>query len=145
MNDVDARTILRIPVSCRARSAGVVLAALLGALLLFACDPADSTLLPPCPFHALTGFHCPGCGTLRALHQLQHGNFAAAFSLNPLMVLCLPVVAYWLVSCLLRTVKGRDLPSVFVSALWIRVLLVVIVLFWALRNIPAYPLCLLAP
>ncbi|HUT12312.1 MAG TPA: DUF2752 domain-containing protein [Thermoguttaceae bacterium] len=144
MNDVEAKTVSRFLVSHRAGSAGVVMASLLGALILFAHDPANSSLFPACPFRALTGLHCPGCGTLRALHQLLHGNLAASFSLNPLMVVCLPVVAYWLVSCFLRAVNGRGLPSVLVSAIWIYVLLGVIVLFWVLRNVPHYPFSLLA-
>ena len=118
---------------------------LAGLVVLFAWDPADSSLFPPCPFHALTGFHCPGCGTLRALHELLHGNLAAAFGLNPLMVLCLPFVAYALVSSFIRSVGGRGMPAPFVPAFAIWMLLGAIVAFWVLRNVPLYPFTLLAP
>jgi len=118
---------------------------LAGLVVVFVWDPADSVLFPPCPFHALTGFHCPGCGTLRALHQLLHGNLVAAFLLNPLAVLCLPFVAYALVSGIIRSVGGRGMPTVCLPAPAVWTLLGAIVVFWVLRNVPVYPFSLLAP
>lgn len=38
-----------------------------------------------CPFYALTGLYCPGCGTCRALADVFHGRFAEAFSHNMLL------------------------------------------------------------
>ena len=116
-----------------------------GLVALVAVDPASSSFFPRCPFHSLTGLHCPGCGTLRGLHQLLHGNLRTAFSLNALMVSCLPLVVYGSVSGFVRMLSGRKLPGVFVPAVWIWMLLGVIVLFWIARNIPVYPFSLLAP
>src|ERR1041385_6710646 len=59
-------------------------------LILYEFDPAEGHY-PVCPFHYLTGLHCPGCGTLRALHQLLHGNVAAALSLNLLSTIAIPI------------------------------------------------------
>src|SRR5215467_1289585 len=56
----------------------------------FVFDPGHTGFFPICPFRALTGFTCPGCGSTRALHQLLHGNFSAAFKLNPLFLIGLP-------------------------------------------------------
>ena len=108
-------------------------------------DPADSSLIPPCPFLALTGFHCPGCGTLRALHQLLNGHLTAAFGLNPLTILALPFVGYAFLSTLVLAATGRRLPAMVIPVAWIWALLGAIILFWVLRNIPIYPFSLLAP
>jgi hypothetical protein len=116
-----------------------------GLVVLFLIDPAGSSAFPLCPLHAMTGLHCPGCGTLRALHQLLHGNLRAALGLNPLMVCSLPFVAYWCLGELMRGVGGWRLPRLFLPAAWIWVLLGVIVLFGIVRNIPYYPWSLLAP
>ena len=118
---------------------------LVGLALLFAVDPAGSRLFPRCPLFATTGLYCPGCGTSRALHQILHGNLSAAFRLNPLMVLLLPPVAYGLLGACVRRFSRRRLPTIVLPAVWIWALLGVVVLYWVLRNIPAYPLNLLAP
>jgi hypothetical protein len=51
---------------------------------LFVFDPAVTPWFPSCPWYALTGWSCPFCGSLRALHALLHGQFDAALRLNPL-------------------------------------------------------------
>jgi len=117
---------------------------LLGGVYLYAWNPAGSSMYPPCPFHALTGLHCPGCGTLRALHQLMHGNLKAALFLNPLAVLLLPAIAYTLLSGAWKTVGGKPFPTVFIPAFWIWLLLAMILAYWVLRNIPLYPFSLFA-
>ena len=39
----------------------------LGVAMLYTFDPRNGNAYPVCPFFGLTGYHCPGCGTLRAL------------------------------------------------------------------------------
>jgi hypothetical protein len=124
-------------------TAALVLCA--GGTCLFVCDPAASGIYPICRFHALTRLHCPGCGTGRAMHELLHGNVWAAMRLNPLAVLLLPPVAYGMLSIALQYVGRKPLPSKFIPAFWIWMLLAVIVLYWILRNVPYYPCTLLAP
>lgn len=102
-------------------------------------------LYPSCPFYALTGFHCPGCGTLRGLHQLLNGHPIAALDLNPLMVLTLPFLAYVFVSQILIAVRGRGLRRIFVKPYLITAIFWVVLAFWVLRNIPVYPFTILAP
>ena len=65
-----------------------------GVAVLYTFDPRNPGTYPICPFLGLTGYHCPGCGTLRALHQLLHGNIIAALGYNPFTVLSLPFIAY---------------------------------------------------
>ena len=141
----NSRTALQSLIPRRWQLATLVVAAFFGLSALLVVDPADSSLFPPCPFHALTGLHCPGCGTLRALHQLLDGNLRTAFLLNPLMVSFLPLIAYGFLSGVVRVVSGRNVPRVFLPAVWIWILLGVIILFWIARNIPVYPFSLLAP
>ncbi|HEY3351145.1 MAG TPA: DUF2752 domain-containing protein [Thermoanaerobaculia bacterium] len=67
-------------------------AALAGAVLFF-FDPATAGFYPPCLFKTFLGAQCPGCGSLRAAHQLLHGNFAAAWGLNPTLMIVGPLAA----------------------------------------------------
>lgn len=117
----------------------------IGLLLLWIFDPATSGVFPPCPVRYLTGWYCPGCGSLRAVHQLLHGNLWMAWTMNPLTVILLPFLIYGLLSSALQEIRGRRLPQPFLPATWIRALGVVIVLFGIARNLPVHPFNWLAP
>ena len=56
-------------------------------LLLTFFDPATTWWFPSCPFHALTGWLCPLCGSLRALHALALGSPRVALAFNPLTII----------------------------------------------------------
>jgi hypothetical protein len=127
----------------------ILLAGLTAAALAFAVlrafNPATSSLFPPCPFHALSGLYCPGCGSLRALHQLLNGHGRAAFAMNPLAVALFPFLLYGLVSQVSLQLRGRYLPRFFIPGAWIWGLGAIIIAFGILRNIPLAPFNLLAP
>ena len=113
--------------------------------LVYARNPEEAGFYPPCPFYFLTGLHCPGCGTLRGMHQLLRGDVLAAFGYNPFSMLMLPIIGYAFLSALLLTAWGRRLPTVFVHPTLIWGLLATVIAFWVLRNVPVYPFTLLAP
>jgi len=108
-------------------------------------DPASCGIFPPCPFHYLTGLYCPGCGSLRAIHQLLHGNLEAAWAMNPLTVLLLPFVGCALAADAMVRIRGRRLTGWILPGFWIQVLCGIIVVFGVVRNLPVYPFNLLAP
>lgn len=127
------------------KSVAIVGSVVAVSIVLFLVDPAGSKLYPPCPFYLLTDLHCPGCGTLRALHRLLHLNVSAALQLNPLTVFSVPFLCYAFLSRVSTDFTGKPLPKVFVPPALIWTLLAVIIAFWILRNIPFYPFSLLAP
>jgi hypothetical protein len=114
-------------------------------ILLRALDPATSRIFPPCPFLYLTGLYCPGCGSLRAIHQLLHGNFHEAWAMNPLSIMLFPFLGYGLMCEATFHLRGERLPQVTLPGAWIRALCAVILLFGIARNIPFRPFDLLAP
>lgn len=64
-----------------------------GAALFFAGhDPYHSQVFAPCPFRAVTGLRCPGCGGTRAMYSLLNGDLAGAIRMNPLVLVLYPVV-----------------------------------------------------
>ncbi|GAB6904069.1 DUF2752 domain-containing protein [Kineosporia succinea] len=70
-----------------------VAAAAAGAVgYLAAVDPNRPGHYPGCPILALTGFFCPGCGGLRAVHDLTRADVAGALSSNLVVTLAVPVV-----------------------------------------------------
>jgi hypothetical protein len=119
--------------------------AILALVFVRVFNPVTSGFFFPCPFNRLTGLYCPGCGTTRALHFLLHGHLDAALAMNPLMVISLPFLAYAFISYAMYGVRGRSLPKVFIHPTLIKLLFWVVVLFGVMRNLPFYPLTLLAP
>ncbi len=117
-------------------SAGVLVVAALVAAGLYVVDPARHAVYPACPLYVTTGLECPGCGGLRATHQLLHGHLAAAWALNPLAVLFVPLSAWFLVDAALTLGRGRGLPKVAPRAAVVWLGLAVLVLFGILRNLP---------
>lgn len=113
--------------------------------MLWVFDPATSGVFPPCPVRYLTGFYCPGCGSLRALHALLHGDMHRAWAMNPFALVVLPFACYGLASEMLLMLRGKGLPQVTLSANWIRAFGVLVVLYGIARNLPVHPFDLLAP
>lgn len=112
---------------------GVAVVGLAAAVLYF-FNPSQHGFYPFCVFHRMTGLQCAGCGSLRALHQLLHGNVLEALRLNALTVLALPLFAWPFARAFVRRF-GRELPAIRVRPGWLWAGLVVLVLFSVLRNL----------
>ncbi len=120
---------------------GLPLLVLIGAWILYTFG---NPLI--CVFYQLTGLYCPGCGSGRASVALLHLDFAAAFGYNLLYVLLLPFIVYYLLKQYIILVFRKDvLPMFSIDGLAAKIVLVVILMFWILRNIPVFPFTLLAP
>jgi Protein of unknown function (DUF2752) len=73
----------------------VLAAGACGAIWL--ADPmTPGGLLPVCPMKALFGIDCPGCGSLRMLSALMHGDLPTALGYNAVGVVAvvLSIVAF---------------------------------------------------
>lgn len=114
-------------------------------VMLFVWNPSTTSVYPPCPFRALTGFHCAGCGSLRATHQLLHGNLGSALRLNSLMVLSIPLLGYAALATHWTRLRIPWVDRIARLPSWPQVVLVLILLYWLMRNVPFAPFCWLAP
>lgn len=127
----------------RARAAScrrpLLVAALAVAAIAFVAvvDPHQSGRYPPCPWHALTELWCPGCGGLRAMHDLAHGDVAAAAASNALAVAMIPVVALLWWRWLRARWRGETVGPPRLSPRATVVLVVVALIFTVGRNLPA--------
>jgi hypothetical protein len=105
--------------------------------VVFALDPETPGHYPTCPFLALTGWYCPGCGTTRAVHALLHGDAGLALQRNPLTVAALVVLAAAFALWSQRLWRGA--PRTWVAPPWVLYGLLGLILgFWALRNVPGW-------
>ena len=115
----------------------VAAAALAGAGYVANVDPNVGGHYPTCPFLAITGWYCPGCGALRAVHALGHGDVMTALARNPFAVVAFGYIAVTWLLWLRRTVTGR--PARWLAPPWVlHGVLGAILAFWFLRNLPGW-------
>lgn len=100
---------------------GIGAIAVLALLCFF--DPSTSAIFPPCPTNALTKIHCPGCGTLRAMHALLRGDVKEALSQNILAVIFIPILP-----------AIYFFPKYFKKPIVPAAMLVIFILYAILRN-----------
>jgi len=110
-----------------------------GAAYLFVFEPGKTGFFPICLFRFFTGFTCPGCGTTRALHQILHGHFFTAFTLNPLFIISIPFLLLAFLRYTVTVFRGgvprpNALPASYIYAIFF-----VVLSFWIFRNTPFYP------
>jgi hypothetical protein len=114
--------------------AGALAAAVAAVTFIATVDPNEAGHYPTCPFLALTGWQCPGCGTLRMIHALAHGHLGTALSFNPLSFVSLPILCIGWVRWTAALVAGRPVRRLAKpTPIW--ALLGIVILFWIGRNL----------
>ena len=58
----------------RIKAAAILFIAAVCILTIYLFNPGVYTYYPTCYLYLLTGKLCPGCGGMRGMHQLLHGN-----------------------------------------------------------------------
>jgi hypothetical protein len=90
-------------------------------------------LFPACPFKLLTGWDCPACGGLRMVHDVLHGDLAAAVVDNIFLLVGLPALLVWILVRWRRRHPLMTMPAIVVIA--------ALTITWTVvRNLPGFPL-----
>lgn len=123
----------------RVKAPTVVAVAVLGAsVLLHVRDPHQSGSYLYCPWLLLTGTYCPGCGGLRAVNDLTHGDIAAAASSNLLFVGSVPLLVVlwtrWFSDRWRGVRRGTDTTK---ACVYVAAFVAVAAAFWVARNAPS--------
>ena len=113
-------------------------------IVLFCFDPRQYHFYPVCFFHQTTGLLCPGCGTLRGLHQLLHGHLAAAFRFNPMLVVSLPFLLWFGARYGLQKAENQS-ASLGLRPVWLWLMLGAVLVVSVLRNLPGTSFAMLRP
>ena len=115
--------------------AAITIGGIVAAVIYGMFDPADHALFPKCPFLVLTGgLRCPGCGSQRAIHALLHLQFKDAFMYNPLVVISIPFLVLLAAASILKD-SHPQFYNKMNSSLISKLLLVIFVLWWIVRNV----------
>ena len=88
----------------------------------------------PCPFHALTGLYCPGCGVSHFCSDMLRLNFASAVRQNMAIAALLPV---WVITAALRMLFPDKVGKKFENIVCIASV-VALIAFGIMRNLPGF-------
>lgn len=95
--------------------------------------------LPICPTKALFGIDCPGCGGLRMMYSLLHGDIPAALRYNAVSFVVVLLFVWSTAAWAVGRLRGRPVDS------WLHwkatpwVFGVVFALWFVVRNLPFAP------
>lgn len=105
-------------------------------------DPAVPGRYGVCPLLAVTGWWCPLCGSLRAVHALARGDVAAAADFNLVLLVALPLAVYawaaWAAPLFGRRGPPRCQPSPPVGVALVAVAVLGLTAFGVARNLAAF-------
>ena len=109
--------------------------------------PNGYSFFPKCMFHAVTGWHCIGCGLTRSAHSWLNGDVPQALAYHPLSFILFPYLAWNALLGLWRWVWGPNPNRRRWRAPWqvLYAFAALLVAFWIARNIPVEPFTHLAP
>ena len=118
---------------------GAAAVALAACAVVAVVDPNEPGHYPTCPFKALTGLDCPGCGSMRAVHALTRGQILHAADLNLLLLVALPFLVWAWAAWLVRSLGRSWPPNLAVPGPVGWGVAGVVVAFWFARNLPVAP------
>jgi hypothetical protein len=95
--------------------------------------------LPVCPTKALLDIDCPGCGSLRMLYSLLHGDLVAAAGFNALGLAALVLLVWAYLAWTYGRVVGRRIRGWQHHRRSAAVTLALVTVWFVVRNIPFAP------
>ncbi len=95
--------------------------------------------LPPCVFHTLTGYYCPGCGGSRAVTALLHGHLLRSLYYHPFVVYAAGIGGWFMISqSVERLSKGRFKIGLHYRNVYLFIALALIFINMIIKNAVLY-------
>ncbi|MFG2441326.1 DUF2752 domain-containing protein [Nocardia fluminea] len=104
--------------------------------LLHFRDPHVEGSYGLCPVYALFGVYCPGCGGMRAMHNLTDGNILDSLHSNLLALPLTIAFAVFVIDWILRARRGQRWRVPGLSAVTVWSFFGLLTLYTVLRNTP---------
>ena len=114
----------------------VLLSILLFILAIFALLDIFGVIGFPCPFFEYLHIYCPGCGTTRMIRSLLHFEFYQAFRFNSLVFCLLFAFLGLIIAEIIYFIKNKKIFNIS-NKIYV-ILIVIILVYWILRNIPFF-------
>ncbi len=92
--------------------------------------------MPPCVFHTLTGYFCPGCGGTRSLKALLSGRFLVCAVDFPMIMYAAVVYAWFMISQTIEKVSSHRIPiGMKYRHAWVYASLVIVIIHFIVKNL----------
>ncbi len=91
--------------------------------------------VPPCMFHRVTGYYCPGCGGTRAVFTFFRGDIVRAFKFHPFVPYAFILGGWFMLSQTIQRLSGNRIKigmNFRIVYLWTA--LGIIALNWIIKN-----------
>ena len=100
---------------------------------IVSADRVGNTLPFFCPFKALTGIPCPGCGMTRAMLSMTKGDFHGAYTYNPFSFFLL----FMVIISIIPVGQVKKLPSIapLVMNYFLIIALIMVLIFWVFQRL----------
>lgn len=93
---------------------------------------------PPCIFHSITGFYCPGCGSGRMFLSIFRLDLYQAFRYNPAVFAMLPVFSVIFIIHMIAYLRNKKMVISKLEKAILIFLTVILILFGIARNLPIF-------
>ena len=111
-----------------------------GCAVVLLSDPTTpGGWLPTCPTRSIAGLCCPGCGGLRMLYSLLHGDIGAALRYNAVSFVFIGLFAWAVAAWAVGRVRGRHVRTWLHWKYTPHVVIPLLVVWFAVRNLPFPP------
>lgn len=105
-------------------------------VLLHLRDPHVEGSYGVCPVYALTGYWCPGCGGMRAIHNLTDGSLVDSLHSNLLAIPLVLAFVLWVGDWTRQAWRGEKmrLPAINRATMW--TFFALLTAYTVVRNTP---------
>lgn len=100
---------------------------------------------PECVLYKNLGLYCAGCGTIRLINNLMHGDVLIAISNNALIFLLIICILIYIIVLNISVFTGYKLYGFFHNRFFLILVAAITIVFMVVRNIPVFPFTCLAP
>ena len=118
--------------------AGWILMALfaMGAAVIHIKGKTILNYVPPCMFHRVTGYYCPGCGGTRAVFTFFRGDIVRAFKFHPFVPYTFILGGWFMLSQTIeKASRGRLAIGMHYRDIYLWIALAIVLLNWLVKNL----------
>lgn len=127
--------IMRLSRNCYYVCAGLCIVFGIGYLIMSILHISITELSPlPCMFYSAAGLYCPGCGGMRAVDCLLHGQLFQSFVYHPVVPYTGVLVLCYLFSHTLNILTKGRMKAMMFRPIYFYIMIGIILVNWIVKD-----------